>query len=219
MRFASSQAGKNYGWGSSGPGTYDCSGFMSAITNYIRGKYPFSRVGSTGSFPWSGFARGAGAFMIGSRRGNPGHMAGTLMGMNVESRGGEGVVVGPRARGANNSLFGGNVWHLARLAAGGRAGDAPFDLLNSRGMHFDRSLRRVLGYAGGTSYVPRDGLAYLHKGERVTPAAENRGLGSPLVIEIRSGGSQMDDLLVQILRKAVQTRGGDVQVVLGKRVR
>jgi cell wall-associated NlpC family hydrolase len=219
MRFASSQAGKNYGWGSSGPGTYDCSGFMSAITNYIRGKYPYSRVGSTGSFPWSGFARGAGAFMIGSRRGNPGHMAGTLMGMNVESRGGEGVVVGPRARGANNSLFGGNVWHLARLAAGGRAGDAPFDLLNSRGMHFDRSLRQVLGYAGGTSFVPRDGLAYLHRGERVTPAAQNRGLGSPLVIEIRSGGSQMDDLLVQILRKAVQTRGGDVQVVLGKRVR
>lgn len=32
-------------------------------------------------------------------------MAGTLHGVNVESRGGEGVVVGPRARGANDRLF------------------------------------------------------------------------------------------------------------------
>ena len=150
MAFARGQAGKPYGWGSSGPGSYDCSGFMSAITNYIRGKYPYSRVGSTGTFPWSGFARGAGAFMIGSRRGNPGHMAGTLMGTNVESRGGDGVVVGSGARGARNGLFGGNVWHLARLAAGGRAGDAPFDLFNPRGRKFIG--RGLLAQLGITSF-------------------------------------------------------------------
>lgn len=39
--------------------------------------------------------------------------------------------------------------------------------------------------------------------------------GSPVVLEIRSGGSQMDDLLVEILQNAVRVRGGDVQLVLG----
>lgn len=42
------------------------------------------------------------------------------------------------------------------------------------------------------------------------------GVGSaPVVLEIRSGGSRLDDLLVEILRNAVRVRGGNVQVVLG----
>ncbi|MFE9886283.1 phage tail tape measure protein [Streptomyces scopuliridis] len=39
--------------------------------------------------------------------------------------------------------------------------------------------------------------------------------GGRTVLEIRSGGSKLDDLLVELLRKAVRTRGGDVQIVLG----
>jgi len=140
MQFARGQAGKPYIWGGVGPGGYDCSGFMSAITNVILGRRPYSRLFATGSFPTSMFARGMGAFSIGSFRGNPGHMAGTLNGVPVESRGGEGVVVGSRARGAQNRLFGGNIWHLKGFARGGFVGDPPYDLLKNR-----LDLRRQLG--------------------------------------------------------------------------
>jgi hypothetical protein len=65
-------------------------------------------------------------------------------------------------------------------------------------------------------------LVDLPTGSRVRSNPDSRrmmgggGGGGPAVIEIRSGGSKMDDLLVEILRKAVHVRGGDVQVVLGK---
>jgi hypothetical protein len=134
LAWARSQAGKPYIWGGVGPRGYDCSGFQSAITNAIQGRSLYSRRGSTGTMPWSGFAPGYGAYSIGSRRGNPGHMAGTINGVNVESNGSQGVVVGRGARGANSSLFTG-VWHLKGFAQGGaiREGDAPFDLLDPRG--------------------------------------------------------------------------------------
>jgi len=43
--------------------------------------------------------------------------------------------------------------------------------------------------------------------------------GAATVIELRSGGSRMDDLLVEVLRRAIQARGGNVQAVLGQRGR
>jgi hypothetical protein len=119
LQFAFSQVGKPYVWGAFGPGGYDCSGFMSALVNVARGQNPYSRVGSTQSFPWGGFGPGGGPFMIGSFRGSPGHMAGTLLGTNVESAGGVGVRVGSSARGARDSMFGGNIWHLASFDRGG----------------------------------------------------------------------------------------------------
>lgn len=42
------------------------------------------------------------------------------------------------------------------------------------------------------------------------------GGGSRVVLELHSSGSAMDDFLVDLLRRAVRTRGGDVQVVLGQ---
>lgn len=106
LRWARQQEGKPYIWGGVGPAGYDCSGFMSAITNVIRGKNPYSRLGATATFPWSGFSTmgpyAPKGFTIGSSMsyaGGIGHMAGTLGGVNVESRGGEGVVIGSRARG------------------------------------------------------------------------------------------------------------------------
>jgi hypothetical protein len=113
LTFAKSQVGKPYLWGGVGPDGYDCSGFMSALTNVVRGKAPYSRVGSTASFPWAGFSAisgtpPGGAFIIGSSpnySGGIGHMAGTLAGVNVESAGGVGVRVGSGARGWMDSGF------------------------------------------------------------------------------------------------------------------
>lgn len=115
--FAKSQVGDPYTWGGVGPNGFDCSGFMSAITNVLMGRPAYSRVGGTGTFPWPGFFPGTGQFTIGSANPYPGsdvgHMAGTLDGINVESRGGIGVLVGPRARGYGDAGFN-QVFHLGQ---------------------------------------------------------------------------------------------------------
>ncbi|MFS8534359.1 MAG: phage tail tape measure protein [Limnochordales bacterium] len=104
------QAGKPYVWGGAGPHGYDCSGFIGALENVIRGVGPYFRRYSThafrgGSAP-DGWVRNlVSPFMIGITHAGVGHTAGTLMGVNVESRGSAGVVVGPRARGAKNRMF------------------------------------------------------------------------------------------------------------------
>jgi hypothetical protein len=111
LAFARAQAGKPYVWGGVGPRGYDCSGFMSALTNVIKGRSPYSRLFTTHSFGSSsgpgGFVRGArSGFTVGVTDAGVGHMAGTLAGkVNVESRGSRGVVVGPGARGTGDGLF------------------------------------------------------------------------------------------------------------------
>lgn len=65
----------------------------------------------------------------------------------------------------------------------------------------------VVGGAPGT-----ETLAILEAGERVIPANQ---ANAPLMIHISSGGSRLDDLLVEILARAIRVRGGDVQLVLG----
>jgi hypothetical protein len=45
--------------------------------------------------------------------------------------------------------------------------------------------------------------------------ASGGGRAQKVVLEINSGGSKMDDLIVEIIRKSVRVRGGNVQVVLG----
>jgi phage-related protein len=107
--FANAQVGKPYIWGGVGPGGYDCSGFMSAITNVLRGAAnPYTRRFTTASFangPVDGFVNGlSSAFSIGVKQGNPGHMAGTLGGLNVESTG-DHVRTGGAAAGADHPQF------------------------------------------------------------------------------------------------------------------
>jgi phage-related protein len=55
-------------------------------------------------------------------------------------------------------------------------------------------------------------LAILQAGERVTPAG---AAGQTVVLEVRSGGSRLDDVLIEVLARAVSARGGNVQVALG----
>ncbi|MFF5473325.1 phage tail tape measure protein [Streptomyces achromogenes] len=109
LAWARTQNGKPYQWGGNGDPSWDCSGFMSAIESVIRGQTPHRRW-ATGSFSGSsappGWVLGARSpFMIGITNAGVGHTAGTLNGVNVESRGGDGVIVGSRARGYSNSLF------------------------------------------------------------------------------------------------------------------
>lgn len=109
LSWARTQAGKAYQWGGNGNPSWDCSGFMSAIESVIRGQKPHRRW-ATGAFSGStapaGWVLGAKSpFQIGITNAGVGHTAGTINGTNVESRGGDGVVVGSRARSYKAGLF------------------------------------------------------------------------------------------------------------------
>lgn len=110
IQFVKDHDSAPYGWGSAGPNSFDCSGLIAAATNVIRNVgNVYQRLGNTASMPWSGFKKGYGQFTVGNADNyggsGVGHMAGTLGGVNIESRGGEGVVWGPRARGYNDPGF------------------------------------------------------------------------------------------------------------------
>lgn len=109
LKWAKTQAGLPYQWAGNGNPSWDCSGFMSAIESVIRGQKPHRRW-STHAFsgrtaPPGWVYHGNSPFKVGITAAGVGHTAGTLGKTNVESRGGDGVVVGSRARGYNNSLF------------------------------------------------------------------------------------------------------------------
>ncbi|MFF7290664.1 phage tail tape measure protein [Streptomyces griseorubiginosus] len=109
LSWARTQHGKPYQWGGNGDPSWDCSGFMSAIESVIRGEKPHRRW-ATGSFSGAtapgGWTLNANSpFRIGITNSGVGHTAGTINGVNVESRGGDGVIVGARARSWKDSLF------------------------------------------------------------------------------------------------------------------
>ncbi|MEW2463149.1 hypothetical protein AB0872_20895 [Microbacterium sp. NPDC047426] len=108
LRWAKTQNGKRYQWGGNGNPSWDCSGFMSAIESVIRGQKPHRRWSThafKGGTPPGWVKNGQSAFRVGITHAGVGHTAGTLGKTKVESRGGDGVVVGPRARGYNDRLF------------------------------------------------------------------------------------------------------------------
>ncbi|MDR3083773.1 MAG: hypothetical protein LBV60_23130, partial [Streptomyces sp.] len=109
LKWAKTQNGLPYQWAGNGNPSWDCSGFMSAIESVIRGQKPHRRwatmafSGKTAPPGW--VYHGNSPFKIGITNAGVGHTAGTLGKTNVESRGGDGVVVGSRARGYKDSLF------------------------------------------------------------------------------------------------------------------
>lgn len=150
LTFAKSQEGKPYVWGGVGPGGYDCSGFMSAIQNVIMGKSPYSRQWATGAFPpgAKGYKRNLKSpFEVGITNAGVGHTAGTLNGVNVESRGGKGVVVGKGARGAGDGMFTSRWGFQPALQASGGAGrwaETVTAVLRELGMYSTGNLSNVL---------------------------------------------------------------------------
>ncbi|WP_311132094.1 phage tail tape measure protein [Nonomuraea gerenzanensis] len=198
LKWARSQAGKPYIWGGVGPRGYDCSGFMSAITNVIKGRKPYSRLFSTHSFGATsgpgGFVRNRNSgFRVGVTDAGVGHMAGTLGGVNVESRGSRGVVVGSAARGANNGLF--TRRYGLKLASGG-----------------------VMPWSFDNGGMLPEGLSMVHNGTGAPEPLGNLDKMPPAEVQliIDSAGGRIDDLLVELLRRAIRVRGGNVQSVLGR---
>ncbi|MQY04132.1 phage tail protein [Actinomadura macrotermitis] len=81
------------------------------------------------------------------------------------------------------------------------------------------------GPGGGWALVGEQGaeLVRLPYGASVIPAGQTASMlggggrgGGATVLRIESGGSRLDDLLLEVLRKSVRVRGGNVQLVIGQ---
>lgn len=117
LAWARAQAGKPYQYPMVGPDSYDCSGFTSALINFIMGLYPYSRRHSSGTVgsdpavaagvgdPATGLSLGARPpYQTNSQGSFVGHIAATLAGVNLEATPPV-VLYGGGARGALSSTF------------------------------------------------------------------------------------------------------------------
>lgn len=97
-------------------------------------------------------------------------------------------------------------------------------------MNAGRAHGGIIGAAGGgprsrMTLVGEQGpeLVDLAPGSRVRSNPDSKriadgmagGGGGPVVLELRSSGSRIDDFLLEALRGAIRVKGGDVQLVLG----
>lgn len=168
----------------------DCSGFMSLLCNSLRGLAdPWVRLFATGNIaglvangtlPFLHAGMGdSGDFNIGVMYPNEsssgiGHMAGTLAGFNVESRGGVGVVLGADARGADNALFN-HHFHM-KIDSTGNVGDdsmsaADVDAVNKHTDDVVAKLRQdltVFGTSGLNDSIEKDAT----RGRQIQNTAE-----------------------------------------------
>ncbi|MFJ3587539.1 phage tail tape measure protein [Streptomyces sp. NPDC090231] len=180
LSWARTQVGKAYQWAGNGNPSWDCSGLVSAIESVVRGERPHRRW-ATGSFSGAsapaGWVRGARSpYMIGITNSGVGHTAGTINGTNVESRGGDGVVVGSRARSYHDPLFT-DTYGFKGYASGGspRPGEVAWvgengpELLQFRGGEVVYSNAESMRMAAGLG--PLRGFA---KGTKVSASTKAR---------------------------------------------
>lgn len=92
---------------------------------------------------------------------------------------------------------GGNSFHIPSMARGGIHGGLA--IVGERG-------RELVRLPQGSTVVPNGTTEAMLAGG---------GGGGRTVIELRSDGSRLADLLLELLRNAIRVQGGDVQVVLG----
>ncbi len=136
-----------------------------------------------------------------------------------------------RAQGSIDSLHGRIIKLQLHDEVTARLRQIQAELRATPGLSVTARLVRGGAYQHGTMFVPQTGPALLHKGEIVVPPGPSERIrrgeqtlgaagggaiaGGVVQLEISSGGSRLDDLLVELLRKSVRAKGGNVQVVLG----
>jgi hypothetical protein len=90
---------------------------------------------------------------------------------------------------------------------------SPSKLMAERGRDIAAGL--AVGMRDGADMVARASGDLAATASYAAPPGVRAAAGGRQVLEIRSSGSEVDDLVVEILRRSVRDRGGNVQVVLG----
>ncbi|MFD7319224.1 phage tail tape measure protein [Streptomyces sp. NPDC059883] len=180
LSWARTQAGLPYQWAGNGNPSWDCSGFLSAIESVIRGHKPHRRW-ATGAFsgataPPGWVLNARSPYQIGITNAGVGHTAGTINGTNVESRGGDGVLVGSRARSYMDPLFT-HRYGLRGFADGGRPRSGELAWVGERGPELVRFRGGEDVYDTRTSMAMAARLGSMRgfaKGTKVTKAGQAR---------------------------------------------
>ncbi|MFJ4623058.1 hypothetical protein [Streptomyces sp. NPDC088812] len=205
LSWARTQNGLPYQWGGNGNPSWDCSGLMSAIESVIRGERPHRRW-ATGSFVGNsgpaGWVRNLNSpFMIGITNAGVGHTAGTLAGVNVESRGGDGVIIGKGARSYKDSLFTSR-WGFAPAAkydSGGLLQPGATMVLN--GTRKPEAVLTAEEHEAFRSLVSGLSTASLGEGNTVNVSVEIRSMTIPTPAEAKRFATAIADPVKEALRK------------------
>jgi phage-related minor tail protein len=86
---------------------------------------------------------------------------------------------------------------------------------HAKGGPVKRGQPYVVGEEGPEVFVSNESGSIIPNGATAGGRGAMGG-GAPVVLRIDSSGSRLDDLLVELLQKAVRNRGGNVQLVLGR---